>query len=81
MLTELQPRKLRQQSRFADETGDERAQSVMKAMDRINAKWGRGTVRLSAEGLNKAWQMRRGRLSPAYTTSWTDALCLSSVVW
>lgn len=70
MLTELQPRKLRQQSLFADEAGDERAQSVMKAMDRINAKWGRGTVRLSAEGLNKAWQMRRGRLSPAYTTSW-----------
>ena len=46
------------------------AQRVMKAMDSINAKWGRGTVRISAEGLNKAWQMRRGRLSPAYTTSW-----------
>lgn len=70
MLTDLQPRKLRQQSLFAHEAGDERAQSVMKAMDSINAKWGRGTVRISAEGLNKAWQMRRGRLSPAYTTSW-----------
>lgn len=72
VLTELQPRKLRQQSLFAHEAGDERAQSVMKAMDSINAKWGRGTVRISAEGLNNAWQMRRGRLSPAYTTSWTD---------
>ncbi|WP_287366381.1 Y-family DNA polymerase [Thauera sp.] len=70
MLTALQPRKLRQQSLFTHEAGDERAQSVMNAMDSINAKWGRGTVRLSAEGLNKAWQMRRGRLSPAYTTSW-----------
>ncbi len=72
MLTELQPRKLRQQSLFAHEAGDERAQSVMNAMDSINAKWGRGTVRISAEGLNKAWQMRRGRLSPAYTTSWRE---------
>lgn len=72
MLTELQRRKLRQQSLFAHEGGDERAQSVMNAMDSINAKWGRGTVRISAEGLNKAWQMRRGRLSPAYTTSWQE---------
>lgn len=72
MLTELQPRQLRQQCLFAEEAWEERAQSVMKAMDSINSKWGRGTVRLSAEGLNKAWQMRRGRLSPAYTTSWTD---------
>lgn len=72
MLTELQPRNLRQQSLFADEAVDERAQNVMKAMDSINAKWGRGTVRISAEGLSKAWQMRRGRLSPAYTTAWED---------
>lgn len=70
MLTELQPRKLRQQSLFTHEAGDERAQRVMNAVDSINAKWGRGTVRISAEGLNKPWQMRRGRLSPAYTTSW-----------
>ena len=78
MLTELQPRQLRQQSLFADEAGGERAQSVMKAMDSINAKWGRGTVCLSAEGLNKAWQMRRGRLSPAYTTRWAELPLVSA---
>lgn len=70
MLTELQPRQLRQKSLLADEAEDERVQSVVKVMDSINAKWGRGTVRLSAEGLNKAWQMRRGQFSPAYTTCW-----------
>nr|WP_282435523.1 DUF4113 domain-containing protein [Parazoarcus communis] len=41
-------------------------------MDEINQKWGRGTVRASTAGYRAGWQMRRERLSPAYTTSWSD---------
>ncbi|MDP1644938.1 MAG: DUF4113 domain-containing protein [Thiobacillus sp.] len=41
-------------------------------IDRANAQWGQGTLRLASEGVKKAWQMRRERVSPAYTTRWED---------
>ncbi len=50
--------------------GDARAQTLMGVLDGINGKYGRGTVRLAAEGVERAWQMRRGNLSPGYTTDW-----------
>lgn len=50
--------------------GDTRSQRLMGVLDGINGKYGRGTVRLAAEGVERAWQMRRGNLSPGYTTDW-----------
>lgn len=44
----------------------------MQTMDKINQKFGRGALQLSSEGSGKSWQMRRGNLSPAYTTSWDE---------
>lgn len=40
----------------------------MGVLDGINGKYGRGSVKLAAEGVENAWQMRRGNLSPRYTT-------------
>jgi DNA polymerase V len=51
--------------------GDARSQSLMGVLDGINGKYGRGTMRLAAEGVEKVWQMRRSNLSPGYTTDWT----------
>lgn len=72
MLAELQPFEQRQGTLFGVGPELERSAALMSAMDQINARWGRGTVRVSAEGGERAWQMRRGHLSPAYTTSWED---------
>lgn len=47
-----------------------RAEKLMEALDGINERYGRGTLRLAAEGVDKTWQMRRGNLSPGYTTDW-----------
>lgn len=44
----------------------------LSVLDGVNQKWGRGTVRLLPEGIDKNWSMRRGNLSPAYTTSWDE---------
>lgn len=49
---------------------DARSQKLMRVLDSINGKYGRGTMCLAAEGVEKAWQMRRGNLSPGYTTDW-----------
>jgi DNA polymerase V len=46
--------------------------ALMQVIDRANAQWGRGTLRLASEGMGKPWQMRRERVSPAYTTRWED---------
>ncbi len=56
--------------------GDAHSQKLMAVLDGINGKYGRGTVRLAIEGVEKVWQMRRGNLSPRYTTEWD---CLAVV--
>lgn len=43
---------------------------LMAVMDRVNAMWGRGTLRSAATGIAKSWAMRRERMSPRYTTEW-----------
>jgi DNA polymerase V len=50
---------------------------LMEVMDRINAIWGRGTLRSAAEGIEKGWRMKRERVSPGYTTCWTQVPVVS----
>lgn len=54
-------------------------EQVMSVLDAINAKYGRSTIRLAAEGYSKPWAMRAQLKSPAYTTRWSDLprVCLS----
>jgi hypothetical protein len=35
----------------------------MWVIDRVNAQWHCGTLRLASEGVGKSWQMRRVRLN------------------
>ena len=46
--------------------------ALMQAMDRINTVWGRGTLKLGAEGVNQEWRMKREKMSPRYTTCWDE---------
>ncbi len=45
----------------------------MSVVDAIN-KAGPGTVWFAGQGTQKPWAMKRGRLSPAYTTQWSKIL-------
>lgn len=47
---------------------------LFKAVDLINAKFGKGSVFTLAEGISKPWQMRREMLSHSYTTKWDQLL-------
>ncbi|MFC3531116.1 DUF4113 domain-containing protein [Vogesella facilis] len=40
----------------------------MAVMDRVNAEYGRGTIRLASEGLKRGWAMRQVQRSPGWTT-------------
>ena len=43
---------------------------LMDALDGLNHRFGRGTVKVSTQGAHKEWQMRQERKSPSYTTDW-----------
>ena len=45
---------------------------LMLALDTLNQRYGRGTVKVSTQGAYSEWQMRQERKSPNYTTSWDE---------
>lgn len=47
---------------------------LMKAMDSLNAQYGRGTVVYASAGHSRAWRLRSDFVSPRYTTSWDELL-------
>lgn len=70
-LLEIRPRAHQQFGLFVpDDLAHARNQRLMETLDTINGRYGRGVVKLAAEGIAKPWQMRRGNLSPGYTTAW-----------
>jgi DNA polymerase V len=49
--------------------------AVMRAMDRINDRYGRGTMLVAASGLGgdqRSWTMKQQWRTPQYTTCWDD---------
>jgi DNA polymerase V len=47
-------------------------QALSGLMDDINARYGRGALRVAAEGYDKTWKMKQEFLSKQYTTRWAD---------
>jgi len=45
---------------------------LMEALDGLNKRFGRGTVKVSTQGAHAGWQMRQERKSPSYTTDWAS---------
>lgn len=52
------------------------ASPLYQALDRLNARFGKGKVFSAAEGMGKnlKWKMKRGKLSPRATTNWRELL-------
>jgi DNA polymerase V len=79
MLLNLEPRGQRQLALF-DEPGSRpppQRDQLLEIMDRINRAMGRDTLWTASQGLTRreqedSWRMKRGTLSPAYTTRWSD---------
>jgi DNA polymerase V len=49
-----------------------REQKLAGLMDDLNSRYGRGTIRLAAEGFDRKWKMKQEYLSKQYTTNWAD---------
>jgi len=72
MLMELVPSGGLQQDIFGYSDDDEKASKLMETLDRLNTKYGRGTVKMGSEGTNNSWTMKRNLKSPNYTGDWKE---------
>ena len=50
----------------------DRGATRMQAIDRINAKWGRGKIHYAAESLADSWQPKHQIRSPRYVSNWGE---------
>ncbi|MFM8443212.1 MAG: Y-family DNA polymerase [Methylococcus sp.] len=79
MLLNLEPKSQGQRSLFDPVSAVTQAtrDKLLAVMDQINGEMGRDTLWTAAQGLTAreardSWRMKRGALSPAYTTRWSD---------
>jgi DNA polymerase V len=75
MLLEIQPGSVAVQGELAlDESGADRP-GLMSALDRLNDRFGRGSVALASAGLagdQRSWVRKQDFKTPNYTTHWAD---------
>ncbi|MEN9905278.1 MAG: hypothetical protein RLZZ555_1843, partial [Pseudomonadota bacterium] len=86
MLLDLQPEgSLQQELDLGDREVEAecRRQLLMQALDAVNSRWGKGTLRLGstrvrtgrlAEPQPAGWEMKQERRTPRYTTRWSELL-------
>ncbi|MBI0436008.1 Y-family DNA polymerase [Roseomonas sp. KE0001] len=72
MLNDLAPQ--RQQARLFPSRDPVRSAKAMTAMDAINSRFGRGTLRPLATGITRPWATRAQRLSQRFTTRLEEIL-------
>lgn len=60
------------QGDLLNEGDSERRLSLMKTLDQLHEKFGKNCVRSAVEFVGESWHMRRDRLSPCYTSRWSD---------
>ena len=73
MLLDLCPASTVQGGLF-DDPDDPRSRARMRAIDALNARYGRNTVAMAASGVHKAWKLRNEFISQHYSTSWEGLL-------
>ena len=49
---------------------------LMKTIDTLNQRFGRGCLKISTGGLHTQWQMKQERKSQSYTTDWHGVPCV-----
>jgi len=59
------------------EFNKKKSSSLMKSFDSINLRYGNSTIHTAAEGADKRWSMQRQKISPCYTTRFSELLKVS----
>jgi DNA polymerase V len=73
ILADIAPKNLSQLD-FFNRHDTAREDALMNAMDKINARNGKGTAHFAACGISRFWEMASRMKSRAYTTRWSEIL-------
>ena len=63
-----------QQLDWLNPSDSEQSMMLMQCVDELNARFGKGSMRLGIERLSSNWKMRREKLSPCYTGRFGELL-------
>jgi DNA polymerase V len=77
MLSELVPAAGVQTDLFSQTQVSNKSDDLMIAMDKINKKMGKESIKLASEGFKRPWKMRQENKSPSYTTNWQQILMIT----
>ena len=73
MLSKLVPSEGVQVDLFSNRQVTLKSDVLMAAIDQINLKMGKDSIKLASEGFRKPLKMKQENNSPSYTTRWEDA--------
>lgn len=73
LVAEIVPQDQVQGSLF-DRTDYVKHAAIMQTIDRINSKYGRNTLKVAVQGSGSTWKLRQEKLSPCFTTRWSDII-------
>ncbi len=76
ILSRLVPNEQLTKRMFEDERFQQQ-HKLMKAIDEINQKFGKDTVRFGSVKTEGSWKMKQTRKSQSYTTNWNEILSVS----
>ncbi|NOT14256.1 MAG: DUF4113 domain-containing protein [Methylotenera sp.] len=74
MLSELVPAQGVQTDLFSQEQAAPKSAALMVAIDSINKKMGKESIKLASEGFKRPWKMKQGNKSPSYTSDWDELM-------
>jgi DNA polymerase V len=63
--------------RMFDDEKFQRQHKLMKAIDELNQKFGKDTVRFGGVKIEGSWKMKQMRKSQSYTTNWNELLTVN----
>ena len=63
---------VKQQSLLTTFGDDVKSEAMMQTLDKLNQRFGAGTLNIAAAGIDKSWTMRRENKTPNYTTQWGE---------
>ena len=72
MLSEIVPAQGVQTDLFSHVQASPTSAALMVAMDSINKKMGKESIKLASEGFKRPWKMRQENKSPSYTCNWNE---------
>ena len=73
MLLDIAPDSIASNTLFSNLDYDKN-ETIMKALDDMNKRYGRDFVRFASSGLRRTWSMKSEQCSPRFTTEWDEIL-------